>query len=65
MIWKTAADSPCHTDDAQSVEATSLTGNHEITSWGGSEEGKVRLEVGTGGRSLLSICAIVLFNANY
>ena len=62
MIWKTAADSPCHTDDAQSVEATSLTGNHEITSWGGSEEGKVRL-----GRSLLSNCAIVLFklvNAN-
>ena len=39
MIWKTAADSPCHADDAQSAEATSLTGNHEITSWGGSVEG--------------------------
>ena len=61
MIWKTAADSPCHMDDAQSAEATSLTGNHEITSWGGNEEGKVRLE---GVRSLLSNCAIVMFNAN-
>ena len=39
MIWKTAADMPGHADDAQSAEATSHKGNHDITSWGGNEDG--------------------------
>ena len=60
MIWKTAADSPCHTDDAQSVEATSLTGNHEITSWGGSVEGNAQARRGLRGGDSVPLCAIVL-----
>ena len=55
MIWNVVADAQCHTDDAQSAEATSLTGNHEITSWGGSEDGNA--QVWRGGGSVL-LCAI-------
>ena len=61
MIWKVAADVRCHADDAQSAEATSppRTGNHDITSWGGNEEGKLRFEpIGIGGSSLLSVAAM-------